>query len=149
MSINFDRRFGWYLKRNRTYENKLKKKKIFFSSTGTVKVNDYIEIYHAVQHLDKIKGVSKKGLRKRKKIIYKMKLQWCVQMSMERKKNRLYKRIEKIHVDKVNQKKISLMFESTFPYTGNTQDTGNKKIKDEGLKTTNTYMASTQIDILY
>lgn len=59
------------------------------------------------------------------------------------KKKIVYKRIEKIHVDKVNQKKISLMFESTFPYTGNTQDTGNKKIKDEGLKTTNTYMAST------
>lgn len=45
----------------------------------------------------------------------------------------VYKRIEKIHVDKVNQKKISLMFESTFPYTGNTQDTVKKKnerIKD-------------------
>lgn len=37
------------------------------------------------------------------------------------KKKIVYKRIEKIHVDKVNQKKISLMFESTFPYTGNTK----------------------------
>lgn len=57
-----------------------------------------------------------------------MKLQWCVQMSMEKF---VYKRIEKIHVDKVNQKKISLMFESTFPYTGNTQDTKKKeRMKD-------------------
>lgn len=54
-----------------------------------------------------------------------MKLQWCVQ-SMAKT---IYKRIEKIHVDKVNQKKISLMFESTFPYTGNTQDTKQKKKK--------------------
>lgn len=56
----------------------------------------------------------------------------------------IYKRIEKIHVDKVNQKKISLMFESTFPYTlASHRILQNKKIKDEGLKTTNTCMAST------
>lgn len=120
MSINFIVVLAGILKRNLTY-----KKKYIFPSNRTVKVNDCIEIYHAVQHLDKIKGVSKKGLRKRKKIIYKMKLQWCVQ-SMAKT---IYKRIEKIHVDKVNQKKISLMFESTFPYTDNTQDTKQKKKK--------------------